>query len=93
MVVSLGEQGALLSHASGCWHARALSVTPISTVGAGDAMVAGLVAGMHAQYPWQDTLRLGVAFATAKLHHIGPHLPDTQQVQAFYQQVNLERLA
>lgn len=93
VVVSLGEQGALLSRADGCWQAGALPVTPVSTVGAGDALVAGLVAARHARLPWPDALRLGVAFAAGKLQRLGPHLPPRAQVQALADQVQVHTLA
>ena len=93
VVVSLGGDGALLSHSSGCWFAPSIPVQPISTVGAGDAMVAGLVAAWHAGQDWAQALRLGVAFATAKLHHLGPHLPDLALVRQLSQQVDLQFLA
>ncbi|MDC7716641.1 1-phosphofructokinase [Vogesella sp. DC21W] len=86
VVVSLGSAGALLCCDQGCWLAEPLQLDKLkSTVGAGDALVAGLVAALHATAPgqtpvWPEVLRLGMAFAAAKLAHIGPHLPDTGEV-------------
>lgn len=92
VAVSLGAEGALISCAEGAWQAAPLPVTPISTVGAGDAQVAGLLAARHAGLAWPDALRLGVAFATAKLRQIGPHLPPQADVQALAQQVRVTPL-
>lgn len=92
VAISLGAEGALLSTPQGAWQAAPLPVTPVSTVGAGDAQVAGLLAARHAGLPWPQALRLGVAFATAKLHHIGPHLPDLTHVRTLATQVQIQAL-
>ncbi|MDO5624717.1 MAG: 1-phosphofructokinase [Pseudomonadota bacterium] len=92
VAVSLGAEGALIATPEGAWQAAPLPVTPLSTVGAGDAQVAGLVAARHAGLPWREALALGVAFATAKLRQIGPHLPARTEVQALAAQVELQAL-
>ncbi|MDO5290603.1 MAG: 1-phosphofructokinase [Pseudomonadota bacterium] len=93
VAVSLGADGALISTAQGAWQAAPLPVTPISTVGAGDAQVAGLLAARHTGLDWPEALRLGVAFATAKLRQLGPHLPPKAEVRALAQQVRITPLA
>ena len=82
VVVSLGAQGAFMSSPEGAWLAAPLPVQPrpdsgqvLSTVGAGDAQVAGLLAARHAGLGWQEALRYGVAFATGKLGKPGAELP------------------
>lgn len=47
-----------------------------STVGAGDAFVAGLIASLIEARTWDDAGRQATAFAAAKLARVGPHLPD-----------------
>lgn len=44
VLTSLGKDGAVLVDADGCWHASAPAVEPRSTVGAGDALLAGFLA-------------------------------------------------
>ena len=46
VVISLGEEGALWVNASGEWIAKPPSVEVVSTVGAGDSMVGGLIYGL-----------------------------------------------
>lgn len=43
VVLTLGAQGALLASANGCWHAQPPPIQVVSTVGSGDAFLAGLV--------------------------------------------------
>ena len=60
VLVSLGGDGALLLDAHGVFHRRAaFPVTPVNTVGAGDSMVAGFLAGADRGY--DHALRLGLA--------------------------------
>lgn len=42
VVLTLGGQGALLASADGCWHAQPPPIEVVSTVGSGDATLAGL---------------------------------------------------
>jgi 1-phosphofructokinase len=66
-VVSMGAEGALFATADGAVMARPPSVRVHSTVGAGDAMVAGLVAARLAGLALDDTARLATAFS---VHHL-----------------------
>jgi 6-phosphofructokinase 2 len=65
LVVSLGESGALLVTKK-----ESLSVSPppvkvVSTVGAGDSMLAGMVLALQQHKPFKEMLEYGVACGTA----------------------------
>lgn len=81
VVVSCGADGAVFVSAEEAIAARLPPVAALSTVGAGDAMVAGLVAGLAVEAPLAEIARLGVAFAAAKLAGVGPHLPSREAVR------------
>jgi 1-phosphofructokinase len=57
-------------------------VTGRNTVGAGDAMVAGMIAALAEAAPLERTARLATAFAVAKLRETGPNLPARAAVEA-----------
>ena len=67
VLVSLGKDGALLVKDGRAWH----GVCPldqekvVNTVGCGDAMVAGFLAGLGKEQPEPEILALAVAFGTA----------------------------
>lgn len=61
-----------------------------STVGAGDAFVAGLVASLIEARTWDDAGRQATAFAAAKLARVGPHLPDHATLAALAARVEVE---
>ena len=66
VLVSLGADGALLLDENGGTHARrAWKGTTVSTVGAGDSMVAGFLAGWTEKEDYDYALRLGVAAGSA----------------------------
>lgn len=92
VVVSLGADGALFVADGPALHARLPAVNALSTVGAGDAMVAGLIAAFGADLPLEGVARLSVAFATAKLGCFGPNLPGTDAVRALAGQVEISTL-
>lgn len=93
VIVSLGEDGALFVTAQGTWQASLPPVRAASTVGAGDAMVAGVLAGWHAGAGMEETVRLSVAFAACKLQRLGPHLPAQEQVRERAAAVHMQRVA
>jgi len=92
VVVSLGADGALFVDGARALHGRLPPVQALSTVGAGDAMVAGLIAAFQQDGGLEDVARLSVAFAAAKLGCFGPNLPDPATVRALAAQVTLSRL-
>jgi len=63
VVVSMGKEGACFVSADRAVIARPPSVKVRSTVGAGDAMVAGIVSAQMRGLPLEDCARLGTAFS------------------------------
>ena len=90
VVVSLGAEGALFLSAEGAVHARPPATQVTSTVGAGDALVAGLVAGLHDGLALADMARRALAFASAKLTREGANLPPRTEVEAVAASVRVE---
>jgi 1-phosphofructokinase len=64
VVASLGPDGALLVSEAGGTHVPAADVDVVDTVGAGDALLSGVLAGWVRGYDDEDALRLGVDVAT-----------------------------
>lgn len=71
------------------WHAAPLRVPVASTVGAGDALVAGLIASLVEARPWAELGQRATAFAAAKLARVGPHLPDHPTLDALAARVQV----
>lgn len=82
VLVSLGSDGALLVDGSGALHAAAFVAAPRSTVGAGDALLAGYLAGTLAAADGprptsrrEAALREAVAWGTGALRLDGSRVP------------------
>lgn len=76
VVVSLGRDGALLVDGVGVLHAQAYVASPKSTIGAGDALLAGYLAGCLARDGDRGmALREAVAWGSAAVRVPGSHVP------------------
>jgi 1-phosphofructokinase len=87
VVVSLGGDGAVLATSDGAWHATTPPITPRSAVGAGDSLVAGLLAAsappgteLSADGLGPAALRHGVAYGTAAALLPGTQLPGPRDL-------------
>lgn len=92
IAISLGADGALFLRDDEIVQAAPLSVAVGSTVGAGDAMVAGLVAALIVDASLEGIARLATAFAAAKLGCEGANLPSRERVLALADEVRIHRL-
>lgn len=75
VAVSLGGDGALLVTADECAHARATITSPLSTVGAGDCMLAGLLHGLSTGSAPTEALVAGVTWGAAAVTLPGSRVP------------------
>ena len=92
VVVSMGDQGAIFVTADAAVHAAPPRVPIKSTVGAGDAMVAGIVHARMQNLGVEECARLA-AFSLGALGEIGPRLPPRDVIEAFTDRVTTRRIA
>jgi len=92
IAVSMGAQGALFLTRSELLRAGLRANNVESTVGAGDAMVAGLAAALIEEAGLDRIARLSTAFAVGKLGCAGPHLPARDRIEALAASVETEIL-
>ncbi|MBE9139557.1 1-phosphofructokinase [Nodosilinea sp. LEGE 07088] len=82
VVVSMGADGALFIDRTQAFHAQPPAMVVKSTVGAGDAMVSGTVAGLLSGESLRNCATLATAFSMGALSQIGPRLPPLEKIQA-----------
>lgn len=71
VLLSLGKHGAIITDGTKNYYAKSNNVAMNSTVGAGDAMVAGACVALENGAPLIDVLRCGVAAGTAAVTQPG----------------------
>jgi 1-phosphofructokinase len=92
VVVSMGGAGAIFVTADGAVCATPPPAPVKSTVGAGDAMVAGIVHACLQNLGVEDCARIATAFSLGALGEIGPRLPSSDVIDAFARQVTTRRI-
>jgi 1-phosphofructokinase len=93
VVVSLGEQGALFATPEAILHAHPPRVPVKSTVGAGDALVAGILCAQIQHLDLIDCARLATAFSLSAITSTIRGLPKLWEVQALAGQVEIDFIA
>ncbi len=92
VVVSLGADGAVFVQGGDALLAVPPPVEVASTVGAGDAMVAGVLAARLDGGGLEDCARRGTAFAAGTLSRLGPELPPPDRIAELMAAVRVEAL-
>ncbi len=107
-IVELGAREAIMTLADGCLAlhgdgadparprrlCRALlePLEPVSSVGSGDAFLAGYVAGRYDGRSAEECLRFGVACGAESTQHFGAGVIDPREVERLASEVTLESL-
>lgn len=92
IVVSMGEHGVNWLHPQHPLHATAPKVQVISTVGAGDSLLAGMIHGLLAQTTPEQTLVTATAIASHAVTQIGFHLSDLSLIEDLKQNISTKEL-
>lgn len=93
VVVSMGEQGAVFVDSAQAVIAVPPAITVKSTVGAGDAMVAGFIAAQLQGLALEDCARLATATAISALTQLGPRLASKSVLESYMQQIDVRQIA
>jgi 1-phosphofructokinase len=90
VVVSMGKEGALFVEQASALLAIPPAISVKKTFGAGDAMVAGLLAAQLQNLNLADTARLATTFSLAAITRLDYHLPNHATLQAYFPQVSIK---
>ena len=86
VICSLGSKGAVLVDDHGRWFATGPKVAVLSTVGAGDSLLAGF---LHGGGSGPEALRVGIAWATAAVQTAGTGVPAADLIDLDAVQVSV----
>ncbi|MEK7216621.1 MAG: PfkB family carbohydrate kinase, partial [Chloroflexota bacterium] len=92
VVLSQGSWGATLVSDEGCWRVYPPPVPAVSTVGTGDAMVAGLVQMLSQGGSMPEALRLGAAAGAAAALTEGTQLCHQADVMRLISQIQVQSI-
>jgi 1-phosphofructokinase len=92
VVVSMGKDGAVFVQGDEAFWAVPPEVQVKSTVGAGDAMVAGIVTGKVRGLALEECARLATAFSATAIGRVGHSLPSVAEVEITAERVEVRKL-
>ncbi len=90
--VSLSHEGALLVSPDNSYYAPTLDVPVNTTVGAGDSMVAGMVASFNMYENAELALRWGIACGAGTVMHPGTELFNSEEISELQSKVLVKQL-
>ncbi|MDR2514424.1 MAG: 1-phosphofructokinase family hexose kinase [Christensenellaceae bacterium] len=90
--VTMGAGGALLTDGKRCFYAPRVEVPVLSTVGAGDSVVCGLLYALLGGADLGEALRAGVAAGTAAVMSEGTQLFERQGFEDMLKRVQIQEL-
>ncbi len=88
--ITLGAAGALLATAEGRWYAQGPRVRVVSSVGSGDAFLAGLVNALANDSDWSAALRDAIAAGSANTLSAGGGQFTFQEFDSFREQIQVQ---
>lgn len=92
IIVTLGEEGAVLVSREGAWLLRSPDVERVSAVGAGDSLTAGLAVGLLRGSRPLEAAKLGMAAAACDVTTLLPGTVEAEAVMALLPEVGVELL-
>ena len=92
VMISLGGDGAVLAAADGCFYAKAPQVSVLSTVGAGDSMIAGFTDAFVNGKSVAECLRRAVAFGTAACMCEGTNPPKEFDINLIEKNIKITQV-
>lgn len=91
VILSMGEKGALFGLSEGTFIAKPPQVEVVSSVGAGDSLLAGYLAGLMSGRSPVDRARLATVFAWSALEKVSRSLPSMDEIRSRMERVKVEK--
>lgn len=89
VVISMGKRGALLTDGRKIWTASSPEIVELNPIGAGDAMVGGLVWGLSRGQKPREAFALAVACGAATASQRGTSVGSSEKIAALKDQITL----
>lgn len=92
VLISLGDKGAIYITKENAYISKGIKVPVKSTVGAGDAMVAGMVYGIENNLEDEQIFKLAIACGTVKVMTEGTKIPSVNKIKSISKDIIIEYL-
>lgn len=89
VVISMGKEGALLTNGQRTWTASSPEIIELNPIGAGDAMVGGLVWGLSQGQNHAGALSMGVACGAATAGQRGTSVGSSESINVLRSQIEI----
>ena len=90
--ISAGKEMALFSSGKNCWKAYPPRITEANPIGAGDAMLAGIVYGLESSESDEQAFAWGIAAGAAAAQLSGTAMPSRSEVEPFLSIIKVEEV-
>lgn len=90
--ISMGEKGALYINKDEIIQSIPSNVELNTTVGAGDAMLAGLIVGSLRNLSNKETLKLATAYSMSAVETVGPYLCSNEKINNYYKNIEINKI-
>ncbi len=92
VLLSLGDEGAVITDGEKFYHCKSINVAVNSTVGAGDAMVAAVAVKLRKGASLPELLRAGVAAGTARISTLERVSFDKNKYEEIYKKLRVNEI-
>lgn len=92
VVISMGAKGAVARSSEGAWYVTSPDIRPVSTIGSGDSMVAGIAYILSQGKSLQEALIWGTAAGTATAMTDGTEICKRHQILQLLNEVHVQQL-
>ena len=92
VLITLGPEGCVFSTDNGIFTADVPSVTPVSTIGAGDSTIAGFIYSKVKGYSLEDTIRFSLACGSAACLEEGTNPPRKEGIEKIFERIKVNNV-
>lgn len=89
VIISLGGDGAVYANRNETYKASVPTIQPLSSIGAGDSLIAGFIAGYTSDESVKQTFRRAVAYGVAACLEKGTLPPKSERVNALLSEITI----
>lgn len=89
--ISMGERGAIFANSDEVFKCSFAKVKTHSTVGASDALLAGLVYGIENRLEFEKTAKLATAMSVGAVMTIGTKPSSKEMIKKLYEDINITK--